>query len=159
MDMRTMKICSVGRWSSGDDLISDDSWQTNKQVSSQRMAIEIAQRERRQLYLCFLNISRAYDSVNHEKLWRQLAKRELGEEWITLLKEIYKETTLVAQWQEEMTHPVAITKGLRQGCPLSPLLFMLYIAGFGNRLQDCAEGFTLEYTEGKPSALSRRPVA
>ena len=37
MDMRTMTTCFVGRWSSGDDLISDDSWQTNKQVSSQRM--------------------------------------------------------------------------------------------------------------------------
>ncbi|KAG0445726.1 hypothetical protein HPB47_016179 [Ixodes persulcatus] len=32
-----MKTCFVGRWSCGDNLISDDSWQTKKQVSSQRM--------------------------------------------------------------------------------------------------------------------------
>ncbi|KAM7293781.1 uncharacterized protein ISCGN_023364 [Ixodes scapularis] len=112
-----------------------------------------AEIERRPLYLCFLDISRAYDSGDHEKLWRQLAKRGLGGEWINQLKQIYKETTVVAQWQEEMTHPVAITKGLRQGCPLSPLLFMLYTAGFDNRLQNCAEGFTLENTEAGTNSL------
>ncbi|KAG0431849.1 hypothetical protein HPB47_021379 [Ixodes persulcatus] len=36
-----MKTCFVGGWSCGDDLISDDSWQTNKQVPSQRMDIPI----------------------------------------------------------------------------------------------------------------------
>ncbi|XP_040357166.2 uncharacterized protein LOC121046700 [Ixodes scapularis] len=111
-------------------------------------AIEIAQKENRPLYLCFLDISKAYDTVEHRKLWTQLEERGLCREWIDLLREVYRGTTVVAQWQQETTHPVTCSKGLRQGCPLSPLLFMLYIAGIEKRLQESGEGFSLEYSEG-----------
>ncbi|KAM7281700.1 uncharacterized protein ISCGN_002884, partial [Ixodes scapularis] len=111
-------------------------------------AIEIAQKENRPLYLCFLDINKAYDTVEHRKLWTQLEERGLCREWIDLLREVYRGTTVVAQWQQETTHSVNCSKGLRQGCPLSPLLFMLYIAGIEKRLQESGEGFSLEYSEG-----------
>lgn len=120
-------------------------------------AIEIAQMEVRPLYLCFLDVNKAYDTVDHSKLWRQLAGLGLSREWIGLIREVYRGTEVVTEWQHETTAPVACSRGLRQGCPLSPLLFMLYIAGMERKLQESGEGFTLEYLEGGERRGGRLP--
>ncbi|KAG0427352.1 hypothetical protein HPB47_025592 [Ixodes persulcatus] len=83
------------------------------------LAIEIVQKENRPPYLCFLDVSKAYDT---------LAEWGLSGEWIDLLREVYRGTGVVAQWQQETTLPLTSTNGLSQGFPLSPLLFMPYIA-------------------------------
>lgn len=49
-----------------------------------------------------------------------------------------------------MTEPMAVKCGLKQGCPLSPLLYM-YASGLEQRLLECGRGFALHHQlEGVP---------
>lgn len=110
-------------------------------------SIEIAILEKRALFAGFLDISKAYDSVEHERLWKKLAELGLEQEAIELLREIYRESRVIIEWDQNTSKEVEIGRGLRQGCPLSPLLFMLYISGMEQGLQQSNKGFNLTYTK------------
>ncbi|KAG0424540.1 hypothetical protein HPB47_028249 [Ixodes persulcatus] len=121
-------------------------------------AMEIANHEQRPLYLGFLDISKAYDSVNHSLLWRVLEELGMPVEWRNLLQQIYRDNSVVVQWGAEFTEPIKATRGLRQGCPLSPLLFMLYIAGLERALEDSRLGFRMCYGEEGRQVDQRIPA-
>lgn len=110
--------------------------------------IEIAMTSQRPLWVAFLDIKGAYDNVNQEKLWDQLKGYGLGGTMVKFLERVYMENKVVITWEAETTRPAAIKRGLRQGCPLSPLLFMIYLCELEKRLEQCQIGFDLTYMEG-----------
>ena len=67
---------------------------------------------------------------------------------VKFLERVYSENRVVITWEAETTRPAAIKRGLRQGCPLSPLLFMIYLSEMEKRLEQCNIGFDLTYMEG-----------
>lgn len=98
--------------------------------------IEIAIQKRKPLYLAFLDISKAYDSVDHRLLWlwQGLDQLDMPDKWRQMLQEIYRKTSIVMLWGEEYTNSIKSTRGLRQESPLLPLLFMRYIAAIEGEL-------------------------
>lgn len=96
---------------------------------------EIALQTGSPLYVAFLDISKAYDRVNRELLWELLWKHGLDEPDLCLLQALYEDITAQVEWGGVTTALVEIPRGLRQGCPLSPLLFMFYVAEVTNRLE------------------------
>ncbi len=82
----------------------------------------------KKLYTCFADFKKAFDTVPREKLWRVLEGIGMGGRFLACLRSMY------SQGQACISHP---TKGLsstflctidvKQGCPLSPLLFGLYV--------------------------------
>lgn len=91
--------------------------------------IEIAEKEHRPLWLAFLDIKGAYDSVIQKDLWDILGTLDVEDGVSNLLKDIYKSNKVLIKWEDKVSEPIEIQQGLRQGCPLSPLLFMLYLQG------------------------------
>uniref|UniRef100_A0A0C9R7V2 LIN1_0 protein n=1 Tax=Fopius arisanus TaxID=64838 RepID=A0A0C9R7V2_9HYME len=79
------------------------------------------------LYTAFIDFKAAFDKVNREKLWGKMRKMEVGEKFLRMVKLIYENTTSKVIAGEQMTESFRTGLGVRQGCPLSPILFNIYI--------------------------------
>lgn len=113
--------------------------------------VDIARKQDRGLVACFLDVSKAYDNVPHDGLLRHLADIGMEPVWVELLHRLYEGNTVVASFGGRVTDPVPVRRGLKQGCPLSPILFMLYAAKIEHAILASKLGFTLRFTaEGLP---------
>ena len=77
------------------------------------------------IYFCFIDYDKAFDCVDHNKLWKIL--KEMGIPDLTcLLRNLYAAQEATVRTGHETTDWFQIGKGVRQGCILSPCLFNLY---------------------------------
>ena len=78
------------------------------------------------IYLCFIIYAKAFDYVDHEKLWK--ARREMGisDHLTCLLRNMYASQEATVRTLYGITDWFKIEKGLRQACLLSLCLFNLY---------------------------------
>ena len=102
-----------------------------------------AKAKRMKLFLCYLDIAKAYDSVNRRILWSRLASMGFGDSFMGCLQALYAGDSVDTVVNGISTRPVFLRRGLRQGCSLSPLLFALYISDIGADLTRSMEGFSL----------------
>ena len=79
------------------------------------------------LYTCFVDFKKAFDSVPQLLLYEQLNKKNINGKFLSLLKNIYRKTECAVKFGNYRTKFFKYAKGLRQGDPLSPLLFNIYI--------------------------------
>ena len=86
-------------------------------------------KKRRKLYTCYIDFSKAFDSVVWEILWIKLRKIGISEnsKYLKTLKAIYAKVTSQILTPFGLTPLVPLFRGLRQGCILCPLLFILLI--------------------------------
>ena len=95
------------------------------------------------VHLGFVDISKAYDSVNREVLWKKLENIGIRGVFLETLKSLYIGDSVRCVFNDTATRPVYLRRGLRQGCSLSPLLFALYICDIGATLSTSTLGFSL----------------
>src|ERR1043165_7345638 len=80
------------------------------------------------LYICFVDYEKAFDRVDWKKLMRIL--RRIGVDWRERLigsLHVYMGQRVKIRIDGEFSKPATIGRGVRQGCPLSPILFNIYI--------------------------------
>lgn len=82
---------------------------------------------KKKLYACFIDFRKAFDSVWHIALFDKLRTVGLHGKLLDLVENIYSKTKCAVKSNNKLTQFFNFTKGVRQGCPLSPLLFNLYI--------------------------------
>ena len=93
------------------------------------------------VHMSFVDISKAYDTVNREILWKKLSSLGFTGEFLSSLKALYTNDSVDCTVNGMTTRPVFLRRGLRQGCALSPLLFALYIMDIGNDINLSELGF------------------
>lgn len=74
------------------------------------------------LYICFIDYSKAFDSIKHKFIWLSLKQQGVDDIYIELIKSIYKKSKSSIKL-ESKGDPFPINRGVRQGDPLSPKLF------------------------------------
>ena len=87
--------------------------------------MEKAREFQKNIYFWFFDYAKAFDSVDHNKLWKILKEMEIPDHLTCLLRNLYagQETTVRTGYRT--TDWFQIGKGVRQGCILSPCLFNL----------------------------------
>ena len=74
-----------------------------------------------------MDLGKAYDSVPLIKLWEVLNSNNINKNIINAIQELYKNSTSKVKIGKWLSQGFQISKGLRQGCSLSPTLFNIYI--------------------------------
>ena len=82
---------------------------------------------KKKMFACFIDLKKAFDSVWHEGLFHKLNKIGVFGKPFQLIKDIYKKTKCAVKIKNRITNFFNYTKGVRQGCPLSALLFNIYL--------------------------------
>ena len=77
------------------------------------------------IYFCFMDYAKAFDCVDHKKLWKILKEMEIPEHLTCLLRNLYGQEARV-RTGHGTTDWLQIGKGVHQGCILSPCLFNFY---------------------------------
>ena len=81
--------------------------------------------------LAFIDIKKAYDTVPHGALFHKLWKIGIKGKLFLYIKQLYEESYIRIRGsgnsKDRLSNEVQLKRGLRQGCPLSPLLFNLFI--------------------------------
>ncbi len=97
-------------------------------------------KKRGKLYAYYIDLKVAFDSVNREKLGREVWDKGVRGKMYRVLDAIYKSTENRVRTAEGLTNVFRLSKGVRQGCPLSPLLFNIFIADLEQYLKGKQEG-------------------
>ena len=79
------------------------------------------------VYLCFLDASKAFDRVNHYKLFHKLINRGVPGYLVRILAFWYSNQTMCVRWGSMISKGFKVTNGVRQGGILSPYLFNVYM--------------------------------
>ena len=92
-----------------------------------RDLIDLINKEDTEGALIFLDQEKAFDRVEHDFLFKVLRAFGIGNSFIDWLKIIYANASTVIKVNGFFTNPIALKRGLRQGCPLSPSLYVMVI--------------------------------
>ena len=76
--------------------------------------------------ICFIDYAKAFDCVDHNKLWKILKEMGISDHLTCLLRNLYAGQEATVRTGHGTTDWFKIGKGVHQGCILSPCLFNLY---------------------------------
>ena len=99
---------------------------TRGQIANIRWIIEKARKFQEDIYFCFIDHAKAFDCVDHNKLWKILKEMGIPDHLTCLLRNLYAGQEATVRTRHGTTDWFQIRKGVRQGCILSPCLFNLY---------------------------------
>ena len=78
------------------------------------------------IYFCFIDYAKAFDCVDHNKLWKILKEMAIPDHLTCLLRNVYGGQEATVRTGHGTTDWFQIGKEVRQDCVLSPCLFNLY---------------------------------
>ena len=96
------------------------------QIANIRWIMEKAKEFQKNIYFCFIDYAKAFDYVDHHKLWKILKEMGIPDHLTCLLRNLYAGQEATVRTGHRATDWFQIQKGVRQGCILSPCLFNLY---------------------------------
>ena len=99
---------------------------TRDQIANIHWVIEKAREFQKNIYFCFIDYAKAFDCVDHNKLWKILKEMEILDHLTCLLRNLYAGQEATVRTGHGTTDWFKIGKGVRQGCILSPCLFNFY---------------------------------
>ena len=88
--------------------------------------MEKAREFQKNIYFCFIDYAKAFDCVDHQKLWKILQEMGIPDHLTCVLKNLYAGQEATVRTGHGTTDWFQIGKGVCQGCVLSPYLFNLY---------------------------------
>ena len=99
---------------------------TRGQIANICRVIKKAREFQKNIYFCFIDYAKAFDCVDHNKLWKVLKEMGIADHLTCLLRTLYAGQEATVRTGHGTTDLFKIGTGAHQGCILSPCLFNLY---------------------------------
>ncbi|KAI7946044.1 hypothetical protein MJO29_012432 [Puccinia striiformis f. sp. tritici] len=91
-------------------------------------------------YVIYIDFKKAFDRVPHEGLWAKLLQIGIHPDLVQIICKGYDNSTIQCRLGEDLSEPFTQKIGTRQGCPLSPLLFIIFV---NDILEKVTKGITV----------------
>ena len=99
---------------------------TRDQIDNFCWIIKKASEFQKNIHFCFIDYAKAFDCVDHNKLWKILKEMGMPDHLTCLLRNLYAGQEATVRTGHGTTDWLQIGKGVHQGCILSPCLFNFY---------------------------------
>ena len=99
---------------------------TRDQVANISWIMEKAREFQKNIYFCLIDYAKAFDCVDHNKLWKTLKEMGISDHLTCLLRNLNAGQEPTVRTGHETTDWFQTGKGVHQGCILSPCLLNLY---------------------------------
>ena len=100
---------------------------TRDQIVNICWTIKKAREFQKNIYFCFVDYAKAFDCVDHNKLWKILTEMGIPDHLTCLLRNLYAGQEATVRTGHGTTDWFEIRKGVWPGCVLSPFLFNFYV--------------------------------
>ena len=100
---------------------------TRDQIANIHWIMEKLREFQKNIYFCFIDYAKAFDCVDHNKLWKILKEMGIPDHLTCLLRNLYAGQEATLRTGHGTTDWFPIGEGVCQGCILSPCLFNLYV--------------------------------
>ena len=80
------------------------------------------------LYLLFIDLTKAFDTVNREGLWLILEKVGCPKLFVDIIRSFHDDMKATVKEGNEKSPPFSVTSGTKQGCVLAPTLFSIFFS-------------------------------
>ena len=100
--------------------------ETRNQIANILWILEKARKFQKNIYFCFIDYAKTFDSVDHNKLWKIVKEMGIPDRLICLLRNLQAGQEATVRTGHRTTYWFQIRKGVRQGLILSSCLFNLH---------------------------------
>ena len=130
---------------------------TTDMIFAARQLQEKCIEQHRDLYTTFVDLTKAFDTVSREGLWKIMGKFGCPPKFITIVRQFHDGMTAKVLDNGEPSNAFPVTNGVKQGCVLAPTLFsMTFSAMLSDAFKDCEPGINIRYrSDGKLFNLRR----
>ncbi|CAM4569022.1 unnamed protein product [Lepidochelys olivacea] len=105
--------------------------------------IEMARRARRQCMVVWLDLTDAFGSMPHHHIFAMLQEFGMPENFLCVIREVHEGGSTTIRSVEGETAEIPIRSGVKQGCPLSPIIFNLTMEPLLRAISNGTDGFNL----------------
>lgn len=126
-------------------------------VFAARQLQEKCQEQNADLYSTYVDLTKAFDTVSREGLWRIMAKYGCPRKFIAIVRQLHDGMLARVQDYGETSDPFPVANGVKQGCVLAPTLFsLMFSAMLTDAFKDADVGIGIKYrTDGSVFNLRR----
>ena len=96
-------------------------------IATMRIIIEQSLEWQSPLYSVFVDFQKAFDSIDRETIWKLMQHYGFPPKFITIIQQLYENATCQVIHEGKLTEPFFVQTGVRQGCLLSPTIFLIVI--------------------------------
>lgn len=100
--------------------------------------------QHRDLYMCFVDLEKAFDRVPRSALWTVLEKYGCPVKFVNLVRQFHEGMMARVRHDNGFTEQFNVTSGVKQGCVMAPTLFVIYFAAvMKDALRNCNDSVSL----------------
>ena len=110
------------------------------------------QRTEHGLYAAFADLTKAFDTISRDKLWKILARAGCPPKFLTILRQLHEGQQRQVKHNGSLSGSFPISNGVKQGCVLAPTLFSIFFSIMLSEVkEDLPEGIYIHFSNGRQS--------